>query len=226
VDETCRKSLVVHWGLLNDLSMNPVSDSFLLELAGITASLLGFFVVGVFFYVQRGLFPHAAQAAQQYLQAATRTVIVLYGMTLSVSLGLVVLEPSGAALLYFCVSVVLLWSVVRTSMAISSLHEALEIRVIPQIPMWLAAVASLTAPWVLGGAGPSREQLTVAILLLGTFAFASSASLVLSTFDISRLESSAVPEFESEADTDDVKSVEGAESSKRAPDGRTEDVPA
>lgn len=202
--------------------MNPVSDSFLLELAGITASLLGFFVVGVFFYVQRGLFPHAAQAAQQYLQASTRTVIILYGMTLSVSLGLVILEPSWAALLYFCVSVVLLWSVVRTSLAISSLHQALEIRVIPQIPMWLAALASLAAPWVLGGARPSREQLTVAILLLGVFAFASSASLVLSTFDISRLESSAVPGFESEADTHQVEEVEGVESSRVV----TEDVPA
>lgn len=206
--------------------MNPVSDSFLLELAGITASLLGFFVVGVFFYVQRGLFPHAAEAAQQYLQAATRTVIVLYGMTLSVSLGLVVLDPSGGALLYFCVSVVLLWSVVRTSLAISSLHQALEIRVIPQVPMWLAAVASLAAPWVMGGAGPSREQLTVAILLLGVFAFASSASLVLSTFDISKLESSAISGLESEVDTDHFKEVEGVESSKEARDVPMEDVPA
>ncbi|HUG32921.1 MAG TPA: hypothetical protein VMM14_08510 [Acidimicrobiia bacterium] len=79
--------------------MNPVSDSLLLELAGIAASLLGFFVVGVFFYVQRGLFPHAGQAAQQYMQAATRTVIVLYGMTLGTSLGLVVLDPPLAGLL-------------------------------------------------------------------------------------------------------------------------------
>ena len=172
--------------------MNPVSDPFLLQLAGITASLLGFFVVGVFFYVQRGLFPSAAGAAQQYLQAATRTIIVLYGMALSLSLGLVVLELPNAALLYFCISTVLLWSVIRTSRAIGRLHRALEIRVLPQIPMWLAAVAIVVAPWAMGGIDPSREQLTAAILLLGTFAFASSASLVLSTFDISRLESSAV----------------------------------
>lgn len=37
----------------DDWRMIPVSDPFLLQLAGITASLLGFFVVGVFFYVQR-----------------------------------------------------------------------------------------------------------------------------------------------------------------------------
>ena len=210
--------------LINHQSVNPVSDAFLLQLAGITASLLGFFVVGVFFYVQRGLFPHAAQVAQQYMQAGTRTVILLYGMTLSVSLGLVVLESSWAALLYFCVSVVLLWSVVRTSLAISSLHRALEIRVIPQIPMWLAAASSLVAPWIMGGVSPSREQLTLAILLLGVFAFASSASLVLSSFDISRLESSVVPGSEPEFHAQHVEETEDRDWWRGTPDGRKEDV--
>lgn len=176
--------------------MNPVADPLLLELAGITASLLGFFVVGVFFYVQRGLFPRAAHAAQQYMRAATRTVIVLYGMALGAALGLVVFDSPWAGLLYLGMSIVLLWSVFRTSLAISRLHHALEIRVIPQIPIWLAAFASLVAPWIMGGTNPSREQLTLAILLVGVFAFASSASLVLSAFDISRLESSAGPALE------------------------------
>ncbi|HSJ71545.1 MAG TPA: hypothetical protein VLA29_07880 [Acidimicrobiia bacterium] len=206
--------------------MNPVSDEFLLQLAGITASLLGFFVVGVFFYVQRGLFPRAASVAQQYMQAATRTVIVLYGMTLSVALGLVILDPSWAALLYLCVSVVLLWSVVRTSLAISRLHQALQIRVMPQIPMWLAAAASLAAPWIMGGTHPSREQLTVAILLLGAFAFASSASLVLSTFEISGLESLAVSGSVAE-DTTDHEAEEDAEDGNwegGSPDDRNEDA--
>jgi hypothetical protein len=187
--------------------MRPVADEFLLQVAGITASLLGFFVVGVFFYVQRGLFPRAAEVAQQYLQAATRTVIVLYGMTMSVSLGLVVFEPSWAAALYLCVSIILLWAVAQTSLAITRLHQALELRVIPQIPMWLAAAASVAVPWILGGISPSRDQLTVAILLLGVFAFASSASLVLSTFDISRLESEALPRLEPEIASDHAEDV-------------------
>ncbi|HSJ84013.1 MAG TPA: hypothetical protein VLA91_09375 [Acidimicrobiia bacterium] len=198
--------------------MSPVSDAFLLELAGITASLLGFFVVGVFFYVQRGLFPQAAEAAQQYLQAATRSVVILYGMTLSMSLSLVVLNQPWPALLYLGMSMVLLWSVIRTSLAIGRLHRALEIRVMPQIPMWIAAAASLAAPWVLGGTSPSREQLTVAILLLGAFAFASSASLVLSTFDISQLESSAVSALESEALSGRVEETEGVDQWFEEPD--------
>jgi hypothetical protein len=210
--------------LIDHPRVRPVSDAFLLQLAGITASLLGFFVVGVFFYVQRGLFPRAAQVAQQYMQAATRTMIVLYGMTLSVSLGLVVLEPSSAALLYLALSVVLLWSVVRASFAINRLHQALEIRVIPQIPMWLATAASVSVPWVMGGFSPSREQLTVAMLLLGVFAFASSASLVLSSFDISRMESSAVPRHESKVQVDHVEDVKSFDWKRESPDGRKEEV--
>lgn len=171
--------------------MKSVSDAFLLEVAGITASLLGFFVVGVFFYVQRGVFPTAGQEAQRYLQAVTRTAIVLYGMTLTLSLGLVVLEPVWNSVLYAGLSVVLLWSVTRTSLAIRRLHHALGIRLMPQVSMWLAAAAVVAAPWVLAGGLPSRTHLTVAIALLGGFAFVSSASLVLSTFDISRLEASA-----------------------------------
>lgn len=207
----------------NHEGMKPVSDAFLLQFAGIAASLLGFFVVGVFFYVQRGMFPRAAQVAQQYMQAAARTVIVLYGMTLGVSLGLAVLESSWAALLYLSLSFVLLWSVIRTSVAIERLHRALEIRVMPQIPMWLAAVASLAGPWVLGGIDPSREQLTAAILFLGVLAFASSASLVLSTFDISRLESSAVPASQSEVLTGGGDENEGLDG-KDGSDSRSEAV--
>jgi hypothetical protein len=206
--------------------VKPVSEAFLLQVAGITASLLGFFVVGIFFYVQRGLFPRAAQVAQQYMQAATRTMIVLYGMTMSVSLALVVLEPPSAALLYLGVSVVLLWSVVRTSFAISRLHQALEIRVIPQIPMWLATAASVSAPWVIGGFSPSREHLTAAILLLGVFAFASSASLVLSSFDIARMESSALPRHEPEVQVDHDEDVEGFDWRRESPDSREDDAPA
>lgn len=190
--------------------MKPVSDAFLLEVAGITASLLGFFVVGVFFYVQRGMFPTAGQEAQKYLQAVTRTAIVLYGMTLTLSLGLVVLEPVWNSWLYAGTSLVLTWSVTRTSLAIHRLHGALGVRLIPQASMWLAATAVVAAPWVLAGGLPSRTHLTVAIALLGVFAFVSSASLVLSTFDISRLEASAETGLPPDAGSDPPRDPEAS----------------
>jgi hypothetical protein len=170
--------------------MLPVSDALLLEVAGISASLLGFFVVGVFFYVQRGMFPGAADQAQRYLQTATRTVIVLYGMVLFLSLGLVALETPRVRLMYAVVSVLLAWSVFRTGVAIRTLHAVLDVRVMSPIGMWLAAAAIVGAPW-LGGTEPTRENLTGAIALIGVFAFVSSASLVLSAFEISRLEADA-----------------------------------
>jgi hypothetical protein len=170
--------------------MNSVSDAFLLEVAGIAASLLGFFVVGVFFFVQRGMFPKAAEQAQRYMQAATGSIIVLYGMTMVLSLALVVLSPSGVSVVYVGFSLVLLWSVVRTDSAIRHLHRALSIRLMSPLAMWSATAAIVGIPWILGGMTPTRAHLAWAIGLIGVFAFTSSASLVLAAFDISRLEAS------------------------------------
>ena len=169
-------------------AMNNVSDAFLLEVAGIAASLLGFFVVGVFFFVQRGMFPRAAEDAQRYMQAATGSIIVVYGMTMVLSLALVVLPSSWVSLMYLGFSLVLLWSVAQTNLAIRRLHRALDIRLMSPLVMWSAAVAIAGIPWVLGGSTPSRAHLAVAVGVTGLFAFTSSASLVLSAFDISRLE--------------------------------------
>ena len=113
---------------------------------------------------------------------------MLYGMTLLLCLALVVLDPSWVAILYLGLSLVLLWSVARTSIAIRGLHRVLDIRVTSQIGTWLATAAVIALPWALGGVQPSRSHLTWAILLIGVLAFTSSASLALSTFDISRLE--------------------------------------
>lgn len=171
-------------------AMNSVSDAFLLEVAGIAASLLGFFVVGVFFFVQRGMFPRAAEHAQRYMQAATGSIIVLYGMTMVLSLALVVLPPSGVSVLYIGFSLVLLWSVARTNSAIRHLHRALGIRLMSPLAMWSATAAIAVIPWILGGVAPTRVHLAWAIGVIGLLAFTSSASLVLAAFDISRLEAS------------------------------------
>lgn len=170
--------------------MSQVSDAFLLEVAGIAASLLGFFVVGVFFFVQRGMFPAAAEHAQRYMQAATGSIIVAYGMTMVLSLALVVLSLSWVSLMYIGWSLVLLWSVARTNSAIRRLHRALDIRLMSPLVLWFATAAIVGIPWVLGGTSPSRAQVALAVGVTGIFAFASSASLVLSAFDISNLEAS------------------------------------
>ncbi len=171
--------------------MVNVSDALLLQVAGIATSLLGFFVVGVFFYVQRGMFPGAADQAQRYMRSATRTVIVLYGMVLFLSLALVAFDLPRVAFLYALLSIVLLWSVVETSRSIHRLHAEVAVTVMSQPAMWLAAAVILATPWLRGGMSPDRVDLASAIALIGVFAFLSSASLVLSAFEISRLEAAA-----------------------------------
>jgi hypothetical protein len=173
--------------------MRNVPDGFLLEIAGISASLLGFFVIGVFFYVQRGLFPQAADIASRYMQAATRVVILLYGMTMSLSLALVVMTDGWVAIFYLALSLLLIASVVRMSIVVSRLHRLIDIRVMSRVAIWSAAGAIVTFPWIVGGFQPGRSDLAAAVLLIGSLAFMSSASLVLSTFAIARLESSAAP---------------------------------
>lgn len=168
-----------------------VADDFLLQVAGISASLLGFFVVGVFFFVQRGMFPEVAEHAQRYLQAATGTIIVLYGLILFLSLALVVAPLQWVSVLYLVFSAVLLWSVWRTSVAVSRLHRLIPLRLTSQLGLWLAAAALVAAPWIPAGFAPSRNHFAVAIAIAGLFAFASTASLVLFAFEISRLEAEA-----------------------------------
>lgn len=171
--------------------MGSVSDAFLLEVAGISASLLGFFVVGLFFYVQRGIFPHAADHAQGYLKMAARTVIYLYGLAVLLSLSLVVLTSGYVALLYATLSVGLVGSVLQTALASRRLQSAIGVRVMSQVAVWMATTLVVGIPWVLGGLAPSRPDFTWALMVICVFAFLSTVSLMLSTFDISDLEAVA-----------------------------------
>ncbi len=180
--------------------METVSDAFLLQLAGIATSLLGFFVIGVFFYVQRGMFPQAAEQANRYLRAATGTIILLYGMTVILAMSLVALEPERVALVYSVLSLLLVWSVIRTSQSVRRLHEVLQIRIMSQLALWSAAAVIVSAPWLMGGSSPTRSHLAWSVAIVGIFAFASSASLVLSTLDIATLEASASKDISSEPD--------------------------
>lgn len=171
--------------------MGNVSDPFLLEIAGISASLLGFFVVGVFFYVERSIFPQAADEAHGYLKAAVRSVIYLYGMAVLVSLGLVVFSSEFVSFLYISLSAGLVWSVAHTNAATRRLQRAVGVRVLSQTFTWFATILILGLPWVLGGLAPSRPHFTWGLIFVSVFAFITTASFVLSAFGLSALEASA-----------------------------------
>lgn len=64
--------------------MLQVTGQFLLHLTEISATLIGLFLVGVFFYVESGLrrWDHAREVFEPYLRAGTRIVLILYAIPL------------------------------------------------------------------------------------------------------------------------------------------------
>lgn len=199
--------------------MVNVSDSLLLEIAGISASLLGFFVVGVFFYVERSIFPQAADEAGQYLKAAVRSVIYLYGMATMLSLGLVALTAGFASVLYMVLSAGLVWSVVHTNAVTRRLQRAVGVRVLSQTFTWSAPAIISALPWMIGGFAPSRSDFAWGLIFVGVLAFISTGSFVLSAFDLSALEAET---FVSEGSNADPQLSDQPEvASERAQKART-----
>lgn len=170
--------------------MREVSDSFLFTTASIAATLLGLLLLGVFYYVETGLRRAAAVAPRggPFLQATTKLTILLYTLVLAVALGLVVLEPVWFNVMYALLGLALVRALVTWTVRYRGLRQALPIpRESPWL-MWPAVVGALVLPWVLGGWEPQREAMAWTLLLAGGLALASTAGLVLTSFDLARWE--------------------------------------
>ncbi|MGH2788242.1 MAG: hypothetical protein ACRDJV_10070 [Actinomycetota bacterium] len=172
--------------------MRDISDGFLLNMAEVSASLIGLFLVGVFFYVETGFrrYSRARDVVEPYFRASTRIVLILYSIPLVLSLTLVVLEPIWTRILFAALS---------TGLVAANLDTAVRIRAVArvtgsaallvnEIAGSVAVVVIVIVPWMLGGFHPTREDLTWAILLSFATGFASICALVLSAFDIARFE--------------------------------------
>ena len=108
--------------------MRPVSDSFLLLMAEVSATLIGLFLVGVFFYVETGFRRLGAEARVvfvPYFRASTRIVLILYALPLFLSLTLVVLEPVWNRLLFLLLSILLVAANVQTVLGMRRSRERL-----------------------------------------------------------------------------------------------------
>src|SRR5919106_2494952 len=90
--------------------MRQVSDAFLLNMAEVSATLIGLFLVGVFFYVETGLrrWDRARAAFEPYLRAGTRITLIVFAIPLGLSLALVALELFWARLLFVVLSLLLI----------------------------------------------------------------------------------------------------------------------
>ena len=184
--------------------MGAVSDGFLLNIAEVSASLIGLFLVGMFFYVETG-FRRAIRArdvVEPYFRASTRIVLILYSIPLVLSLTLVVLEPVWSRTLFVLLSLGLLAANIDTAARIRSVARVFRSTalVVNEAAGSAAVIATVTVPWILGGFHPTREDLTWAIMLAFASGFASICVAVLSAFDIVKFEEAVGTERHDQSD--------------------------
>lgn len=70
--------------------MNQISESLLLTIAQVSATLLGLLIVAAFLYVETGLqrLSKHNPEARSYLRSTTKANVTLYGFVLAVALSL------------------------------------------------------------------------------------------------------------------------------------------
>jgi hypothetical protein len=84
--------------------MQAVSDAFLFTIAEVSATLIGLFVVGVFFYIDKGLrrLHDIPDVVAPYIRAGTRIVLVLYAIPLGPRSPLSSWSRSGPGCCSYC----------------------------------------------------------------------------------------------------------------------------
>jgi hypothetical protein len=180
--------------------MREVSDDFLLNMAEVSAALIGLFMVGVFFFADTGFrrLDQARAIVEPYFRASTRIVLVLYTLPLGLSLSLVALQPVWTRVLFALLSLMLLAANLDTAARIRAVARVTgSTALLANELVGSAAVVVIVAlPWVLGGLHPTREDLTWAILLAFAAGFASISALVLFVLDVARFEAKSGDEGE------------------------------
>jgi hypothetical protein len=172
--------------------MREVSDGFLLNIAEVSGTLIGLLLVGVFFYVESGFrrFHRARDVVETYFRAGTRIVLVLFAIPLILSLTMVALEPVWNTVLFAVLSLLLIAANIQTAARIRPVAKVTRSTAlfVNEVAGTVGVVTLVVVPWALGGLHPTRADLTWAILLAFITGFISVCALVLSVFDIARLE--------------------------------------
>src|SRR5262245_223624 len=96
--------------------MRPVSNAFLLNMADVSGTLIGLFLVGVFFYIVSGFrrLGPARQVFEPYLRAGTMLPLIVFAIPLGLSLTLVALELAWTRALFVVLSALLVVANVDT----------------------------------------------------------------------------------------------------------------
>jgi hypothetical protein len=173
-------------------SMRHVSDAFLLNMAEVSASLIGLFLVGVFFYVETGLrrSGEARRLFEPYLRAGTRITLIVFAIPIGVSLTLVAMDLFWARALLVLLSVILIAANVESAVRIRGVAKATGSRalLVNEVVTTALTVVTIIIPWILGGLHPDREDLAWAVILAFAMGFLSIGATVISAFDIAKLQ--------------------------------------
>ena len=172
--------------------MRPVSDEFLLNMAAVSATVIGLFAVGILFFAESGFrrLERAGRDVEPYIRAGTGIVFILFAFPLLLSMTLVALEPIWSIGLYVVLSVLLIVSNVDTVVRLRRMVRAIRSpsMVVNEYVGTVGSIAIVTVPWALGGLSPTREDLAWAILIAFVTAFLSVAATVLFVLDVARFE--------------------------------------
>jgi len=164
-----------------------IGPEFLLGLAGVSATLVGTFLVGVFFYIDSDLHRRLAtsEAADRYLRSGFRWVFIVYSLPVLVPLALAAGHPIWGALVFIALGAVLVVASVDTVRRILMEGGAGMSRAI-MINEWFTTAAVLVIvalPWVLGGWVPEPSAFIPSLLLAMAAGFTSTAAVVMALFD-------------------------------------------
>ncbi len=172
--------------------MDPVTDDFLMTIAGISASLIGLFLVGMILYIQTGFerMERTRDVVEPYFRAATLITFIALALPLGVGLTLVVLRVEWSRLLYVALIAALIAANVKTVDAVRACVRSTGLRLLwwMEVVGAFFVVAIAVAPLASGGFTPGREDFAPGLLLSLAVGFLSTCVLVLTLFDIARIE--------------------------------------
>jgi hypothetical protein len=141
----------------------------------------------MFFYVETGFRRSGvARAMAPYFRSSTRIVLVLFAISIGLSLTLVSLELAWSRGLFAVLSVVLIVANVDTALRSRTAASVTgsNLLTMNEIAGTVGVAVLVVIPWALGGLHPNRGDLTWAILLAFATGFLSICTAVLSAFDI------------------------------------------
>lgn len=174
-------------GVERGAALDSSQSEFLIGLAEVAGTLLGTFLVGVFFYLDLGA-RRSTVADNRYLRAGVRSVFALYAIPLLVPIALLAVGPVWGALVFAVLAVVLVMTAVATARLVLTPRGVRQATTLI-VNEWLgiAAVLVLVAlPWILGGFTPQPSDFNASYLLALAAGFASTVTLIMKEFDAKR----------------------------------------